>query len=35
MLRDYRCRLRLLYLAKLSTTIDGENKIFHDKFKFI
>ena len=25
----------LLYLAKLSITIDGETKVFHDKTKFI
>ena len=30
-LRDHRCKPRLLYPAKLSITIDGENKIFHDK----
>ena len=30
LLRDH----RLLYPAKLSITIDGENKIFHDKVKF-
>lgn len=33
-LRDHRCQARLLYPAKLSITIDGENKIFHDKNKF-
>jgi hypothetical protein len=27
------CQPRLLYLAKLSITIDGETKIFHDKMK--
>jgi hypothetical protein len=33
-LRDHKCQPRLLYPAKLSITIDGENKIFHDKIKF-
>ena len=33
-LRDHGCKLRLLYPAKLSFTINGENKIFHDKNKF-
>jgi hypothetical protein len=33
-LRDHRCQPRLLYPAKLTVTIDGENKIFHDKTKF-
>jgi hypothetical protein len=33
-LREHKCQSRLLYLAKLSITIDGENKIFHDKTKF-
>jgi hypothetical protein len=32
-LREYICQPRLLYPAKLSTTIDGETKIFHDKTK--
>jgi hypothetical protein len=26
-LREYKCQLRLLYLAKLSISLDGENKI--------
>ena len=30
-LRDYGCKSRP---AKLSFTIDGENKIFHDKNRF-
>ena len=30
-LRDHRCNPRLLYPAKHSFTIDGENKIFHNK----
>ena len=33
-LRKYKCQPRLLYPAKLSITIDGETKIFHDKNKF-
>jgi hypothetical protein len=33
-LRQYKIQPRLLYPAKLSITIDGENKIFHDKTKF-
>jgi hypothetical protein len=33
-LREHKCQPRLLYPAKLSITIDGENKIFHDKTKF-
>lgn len=33
-LRDQRCQHWLLYPAELSITIDGENKIFHDKIKF-
>ena len=33
-LRDHGCKPRLLYPAKLSFTIDGENKIFHDKNRF-
>jgi hypothetical protein len=32
---EQKCQPRLLYPAKLSITIDGENKIFHDKTKFI
>jgi hypothetical protein len=34
-LRECKCQPRLLYLPKISITIDGENKIFHDKTKFI
>jgi len=34
-LREHKCQLRLLYIAKLSINIDGETKIFHDKTKFI
>jgi hypothetical protein len=34
-LREHKCQPTLLYPAKLSITIDRENKIFHDKTKFI
>jgi hypothetical protein len=30
-LREHKCQPRLLYPTKLSITIDGEIKIFHDK----
>ena len=30
-LRDHGCQPRLLYPAKLSINIDGDNNIFHDK----
>ena len=33
-LRDHGCQPRLLYPAKLSIIIDGENKIFHEKTRF-
>ena len=33
-LREHKRQPNLLYPAKLSMTIDGENKIFHDKTKF-
>jgi hypothetical protein len=33
-LREHKCQPRLPYPAKLSITIDGENKIFHDKTRF-
>jgi hypothetical protein len=33
-LGEHKCQPRLLYLAKLSITIDAEIKIFHDKSKF-
>ena len=33
-LRDHRYKLKLLYSAKLSITINGENKIFHNKNRF-
>jgi hypothetical protein len=32
--REHKCQPRLLYPAKLSITIDGETKVFHDKTKF-
>jgi hypothetical protein len=32
--REHKCQPRLIYPAKLSITIDGENKVFHDKTKF-
>jgi len=32
-IREHNCQHRLLYPAKISITIDGENKIFHDKTK--
>jgi hypothetical protein len=33
-LREHKCEPRLLYPVKLSITIDGETKVFHDKTKF-
>ena len=33
-LRDHGCQPRLLHPAKLSITIDGQNKIFHDRTRF-
>jgi hypothetical protein len=30
-LREHKCQPRLLYPAKVSNTIDGEMKVFHDK----
>jgi hypothetical protein len=33
-LREHKFQTRLLYPAKLSITIDGETKVFHDKTKF-
>jgi hypothetical protein len=34
-LREHKCQPRLLlYPTKLSITIDGETKVFHDKIKF-
>jgi hypothetical protein len=34
-LREQKCQPRLLYPAKLSITIGGETKVFHDKTNFI
>jgi hypothetical protein len=33
-IREHKCQPRLLYPAKLSITLDGENKVFHNKTKF-
>jgi hypothetical protein len=33
-LREHKCQPTLICPAKLSITIDGENKIFHDRTKF-
>jgi hypothetical protein len=33
-LREHKCQPRLLYPAKLSITIDGENKLFLGKTTF-
>jgi hypothetical protein len=33
-LREHKCQSRLLDPAKLSITIYGETKVFHDKTKF-
>jgi hypothetical protein len=33
-LTEHKCKPRLLYPARLSITIDGETKFFHDKTKF-
>jgi hypothetical protein len=33
-LREHKCQPKLLYPAKLSITIDGETKVFHNKTKF-
>jgi hypothetical protein len=30
-LREHKCQPKLLYPAKLSITIHGETKVFHDK----
>jgi hypothetical protein len=32
-LREHKCQPKLLYPAKLSITIDGEAKVFHEKNK--
>jgi hypothetical protein len=34
-LREHKCQPRLLHPAKLSITIDRENKIYHEKTKFM
>jgi hypothetical protein len=33
-LREHKCQPRLLYPTKLSITIYGETKVFHNKTKF-
>jgi hypothetical protein len=33
-LREHKFQARLLYPAKLSITIDGETKVFHENNKF-
>ena len=33
-IRDHGCKPKLLYPAKLSITIEGQNKIFQDKTRF-
>jgi hypothetical protein len=33
-LREHKCQPRLLCPAKISITVDGETKVFHDKTKF-
>jgi hypothetical protein len=33
-LREHKCHPRILYPAKLSITVDGETKVFHNKTKF-
>jgi hypothetical protein len=33
-LREHKCQPRLLYPTKLSITLDGETKVFHDRTKF-
>jgi hypothetical protein len=32
--REHRCQPRILYPEKLSISIDGETKVFHNKTKF-
>jgi hypothetical protein len=32
--KEQKCQPRLLFTAKLSITIEGETKMFHDKTKF-
>jgi hypothetical protein len=33
-LREHKCQPKILYPAKLSVSIDGETKVFHDRTKF-
>jgi hypothetical protein len=33
-LGEHKCQPRLPYPAKLSISVDGETKVFHDKTKF-
>jgi hypothetical protein len=33
-LRKHKCQPRILYPTKLSITINGKTKVFHDKTKF-
>jgi hypothetical protein len=33
-LREHKCQPRVLYPAKVSITLDGETKVFHDRTKF-
>jgi hypothetical protein len=33
-LREHKCQPMILYPAKLSITIDGQPKVFHDKTKY-
>jgi hypothetical protein len=33
-LREHKCQSKILYPAKLSITLDGETKVFHDRSKF-
>jgi hypothetical protein len=33
-LREHKCQLMLLYPEKLTITVEGKTKIFHDKIKF-
>jgi hypothetical protein len=34
-IREHKCQPRLQYPAKLSVSIDGETKVFHDKMKLL
>jgi hypothetical protein len=33
-LRDHKCQPKILYPTKLSITLDGETKVFHDRTEF-